>query len=66
MKKKILYILFILLNTINAFSQEQKVNNKDTAKSKQLEDVIVTANKREENIIKVNTSITSLSAKKIK
>ena len=65
MKKKILYILFILLNTINAFSQEQKVNNKDTAKSKQLEDVIVTANKREENIIKVNTSITSLSAKKI-
>lgn len=65
MKKKILYILFVLLNTINAFSQDQKVISKDTAKSKQLEDVIVTANKREENIIKVNTSITSLSAKKI-
>jgi iron complex outermembrane receptor protein len=33
--------------------------------SKQLEEVIVTANKREENILKVNTSITSLSAKKV-
>ena len=65
MKKKFLYILFILLNTISAFSQEQKVIHKDTTLSKQLEEVIVTANKREENIIKVNTSITSLSAKKI-
>jgi iron complex outermembrane receptor protein len=48
-----------------AFSQGQKVTTKDTIASKQLEEVIVTANKREENIIKVNTSITSLSAKKI-
>ena len=37
----------------------------DTTKTKQLEEVIVTANKREENIVKVNTSITSLSAKKL-
>jgi iron complex outermembrane receptor protein len=37
----------------------------DTTKTKQLEEVIVTANKREESIIKVNTSITSLSAKKL-
>jgi iron complex outermembrane recepter protein len=44
------------------FVYAQKI---DTTKTKQLEEVIVTANKREENIIKVNTSITSLSAKKI-
>jgi iron complex outermembrane receptor protein len=37
----------------------------DTTKTKQLEEVIVTANKREESIIKVNTSITTLSAKKL-
>jgi iron complex outermembrane recepter protein len=37
----------------------------DSTKTYQLEPVTVTANKREENIIKVNTSITSLSAKKL-
>ncbi len=37
----------------------------DSTKTNQLEEVIVTANKREESIIKVNTSITSLSAKKL-
>ena len=37
----------------------------DTTKTKQLEEVIITANKREESIVKVNTSITSLSAKKL-
>ena len=36
----------------------------DTTKTKQLEEVMVTANKREESIIKVNTSVTSLSSKK--
>jgi iron complex outermembrane receptor protein len=37
----------------------------DTINTIQIKDVIVTANKREESIIKVNTSITSLSAKKL-
>lgn len=39
----------------------QTIEAQDSLKSKQLEEVIVTANKREENILKVNTSITSLS-----
>ena len=43
----------------------QTIEAQDSLKSKQLEEVIVTANKREENILKVNTSITSLSAKKV-
>jgi iron complex outermembrane receptor protein len=46
-------------------SQGKGNGNADTVRSHKLEDVIVTANKREESIIKVNTSITSLSSKKI-
>jgi iron complex outermembrane receptor protein len=64
MKKIILYILNIVLS-INAMSQGKGNGNADTVRSHKLEDVIVTANKREESIIKVNTSITSLSSKKI-
>lgn len=37
----------------------------DSLKTNELKEVIVTANKREENIIRVNTAITSLSAKKL-
>ena len=55
----------MLVAYYSAFSQEKTVTENDTIQSKKLENVIVTANKREENIIKVNTSITSLSAKKI-
>ena len=57
--KGILTAIGVLLSG-SVFAQQ-----KDTIKTKQLEEVIVTANKREENIIKVNTSITSLSAKKL-
>ena len=65
MKKTILYILYIVLS-LNAMSQGKGNGNADTVRSHKLEDVIVTANKREESIIKVNTSITSLSSKKSK
>lgn len=51
----------ILLTSSAVYSQ----TTIDTTKTKQLEEVIVTANKREESIIKVNTSITSLSSKKL-
>lgn len=51
----------ILLTSTAVYSQ----TTIDTTKTKQLEEVIVTANKREESIIKVNTSITSLSSKKL-
>jgi iron complex outermembrane receptor protein len=64
MKKTILYILTIALS-LNAMSQDKNKGTLDTVRSNKLEDVIVTANKREESIIKVNTSITSLSSKKI-
>jgi iron complex outermembrane recepter protein len=64
MKKTILYILTIAFS-LNAMSQDKSKGTSDTVQSNKLEDVIVTANKREENIIKVNTSITSLSSKKI-
>jgi iron complex outermembrane receptor protein len=64
MKKTILYILTIAFS-LNAMSQDKNKGTSDTVRSNKLEDVIVTANKREENIIKVNTSITSLSSKKI-
>ena len=64
MKKIILYILSIAFS-LNAMSQGKGNGNSDTVRSHKLEDVIVTANKREESIIKVNTSITSLSSKKI-
>jgi iron complex outermembrane receptor protein len=64
MKKTILYILTIAFS-LNAMSQDKSKGTSDTVRSNKLEDVIVTANKREENIIKVNTSITSLSSKKI-
>jgi iron complex outermembrane receptor protein len=57
--KGILTAIGVLLSG-SVFAQQ-----KDTIKTKQLEEVIVTANKREESIIKVNTSITSLSAKKL-
>jgi iron complex outermembrane receptor protein len=64
MKKTILYILSIALS-LNAMSQDKNKGTSDTVRLNKLEDVIVTANKREESIIKVNTSITSLSSKKI-
>ena len=51
----------ILLTSTIVYSQ----TNIDTTKTKQIEEVIVTANKREESIIKVNTSVTSLSSKKL-
>ena len=64
MKKTILYILTIALS-LNAMSQDKNKGTLDTVRLNKLEDVIVTANKREESIINVNTSITSLSSKKI-
>jgi len=64
MKKIILYILTIAFS-LNAMSQDKNKGTLDTVRLNKLEDVIVTANKREESIIKVNTSITSLSSKKI-
>ncbi len=64
MKKSILYILTIAFS-LNAMSQDKNKGTLDTVRLNKLEDVIVTANKREESIIKVNTSITSLSSKKI-
>ena len=64
MKKTILYILSIAFS-LNAMSQDKNKGTIDTVRLNKLEDVIVTANKREESIIKVNTSITSLSSKKI-
>jgi iron complex outermembrane recepter protein len=64
MKKSILYILTIALS-LNAMSQDKNNGTLDTVRLNKLEDVIVTANKREESIIKVNTSITSISSKKI-
>jgi len=64
MKKTFLYILTVALS-LNAVSQDKSKGTADTVLSNKLEDVIVTANKREESIIKVNTSITSLSSKKI-
>jgi iron complex outermembrane recepter protein len=57
--KKIIIAIGILL-TGSVYGQAS-----DSTKTNQLEEVIVTANKREESIIKVNTSITSLSAKKL-
>jgi len=57
---KMMLVAAMLLPGSVVFAQQ-----KDSTVSKQLEEVIVTANKREENIIKVNTSITSLSSKKI-
>ncbi len=57
--KKIIIAIGILL-TGSMYGQAS-----DSTKTNQLEEVIVTANKREESIIKVNTSITSLSAKKL-
>ncbi len=59
--KGIITAIAILLSGSTVYAQKTI----DTTKTKQLEEVIVTANKREESIIKVNTSITSLSAKKL-
>lgn len=64
MKKTILYIFSIIVS-LSANSQGKEKKSIDSVQVNKLEDVIVTANKREENIIKVNTSITSLSSKKI-
>jgi iron complex outermembrane receptor protein len=64
MKKSIIYTLFITLS-LQGFAQNKNIKLADTIQSGKLEDVIVTANKCEESIIKVNTSITSLSSKKI-
>ena len=55
MKKTILYILYIVLS-LNAMSQDKNKGTLDTVRLNKLEDVIVTANKREESIINVNTS----------
>ena len=59
--KGIITVIGILLSGSAVYAQTII----DTTKTKQLEEVIVTANKREESIIKVNTSITTLSAKKL-
>jgi iron complex outermembrane receptor protein len=59
--KGIISAIGILLSDSSVYAQTII----DTTKTKQLEEVIVTANKREESIIKVNTSITTLSAKKL-
>ena len=60
--KKIILVLIVL----GQMSYAQKTKTVvDSTKTNQLEEVIVTANKREENIIKVNTAVTSLSSKKI-
>ena len=59
--KGMILAIGILLTSTAVYSQ----TTIDTTKTKQLEEVIVTANKREESIIKVNTSITSLSSKKL-
>ena len=59
--KRIITAIGILLSGYVVYAQTII----DTTKTKQLEPVTVTANKREESIIKVNTSITSLSAKKL-
>ena len=59
MKKVLLGSSLIVINFFG-FSQSL-----DSLKTKSLEEIIVTANKKEENIIKVNTSVTSLNSKKI-
>ena len=59
--KGMISAIVILLTSTAVYSQ----TTIDTTKTKQLEEVMVTANKREESIIKVNTSVTSLSSKKI-
>lgn len=59
--KEITIVIIILLTNSIAYSQ----TSIDTTKTNQIEEVILTANKREESIIKVNTSVTSLSSKKI-
>ncbi len=59
--KGMISAIVILLTSTAVYSQTAI----DTTKTKQLEEVLVTANKREESIIKVNTSVTSLSSKKI-
>jgi iron complex outermembrane receptor protein len=59
--KGMISAIVILLSSTAVYSQTAI----DTTKTKQLEEVLVTANKREESIIKVNTSVTSLSSKKI-
>ncbi len=59
--KGILCVLGLILCGTSTFAQSKI----DSTKTTQLEEVIVTANKREERLVKVNTSITSLSAKKI-
>jgi iron complex outermembrane receptor protein len=59
--KGMISAIVILLSSTAVYSQIAI----DTTKTKQLEEVVVTANKREESIIKVNTSVTSLSSKKI-
>ena len=57
--KKLSFIsLFFVSGIVNA-------QNIDTLNINQLEEAVVTANKKEENIIKVNTSVTSLNSKKI-
>ena len=59
--KGMISAIVILLSSTAVYSQIAI----DTTKTKQLEEVVVTANKREESIIKVNTSVTSLSSKKL-
>ena len=59
--KGMISAIVILLTSTAVYSQTAI----DSTKTKQLEEVLVTANKREESIIKVNTSVTSLSSKKL-
>ena len=57
--------ILIAIEILQSVSVIYTQTNLDTTKTYQLEPISVTANKREESIVKVNTSITSLSAKKL-
>lgn len=57
--------ILIAIGILQSVSVIYTQTNLDTTKTYQLEPISVTANKREESIVKVNTSITSLSAKKL-
>ncbi|TDL99559.1 MAG: hypothetical protein C4K58_06605 [Flavobacteriaceae bacterium] len=59
--KKMIAAIGIFLSGSSVYGQSEI----DSTNTLQIKDIIVTANKREENIIKVSTSITSLSSKKI-
>ncbi len=54
-----------IVQSVTIFDTQTEINIALEDATKTLNEVIVTANKREEDIVKVSTSITSLSAKKI-